>query len=303
MTVLITGGKGYLGRNVVKELLSGGRSVVSYNRDAFLPSEDSRHVLVFGELNDIPRLLSTIREHSVERIIHTAAQSHPDVSIDVPLATVEANVLGSASVLESARLSGIRRVVLFSSECAYGNTSNDPVPESYPLRPRTPYGVTKAATEMLGAAYNECYGMDTISLRVSQVYGPGQVMPEPVRDALRTVVKGEVFRAPAGADQKMQLVHVSDAARAVVAACFVEGHSLSVYNVTGGVQKRYREILEMIGEIVPGASFDVGSESLGWDTQGLFELEAARRDLGYVPHVSLEQGLREYAEWLRDHEV
>jgi nucleoside-diphosphate-sugar epimerase len=258
---------------------------------------------VLGELGDIPRLLSVINKHDVDRIVHTAAQSHPDVSLEMPLATVEANVTGTCCVLEAARLSCIRRVVVFSSECAYGNTPPGTVPESTPLQPRTPYGVTKAATEMLGRSYNECFDMDVIALRVAEIYGPGQAMPHVVRDAIKAAVQGEAFHLPHGRDQKLQLVHVSDVAQATLAACFVGAHAGPAYNIAGGIQPTLGEVLGLLAELVPGAPFDVGPGEIGGDRQGLFEIEAARRDLGYEPQVALREGLSGYVDWLREHEL
>jgi len=302
MSVLVTGGRGYLGRYVVDGLVQRGHSVVDYNRDLGPGPRHELHVPVLGELGDIPRLLTIVKEHDVERVVHTAAQSHPDVSLEMPLATVESNVTGTCCVLEAARLSGIRRVVVFSSECAYGHTPPGSVPESTPLQPRTPYGVTKAATEMLGGSYNECFEMDVIALRVSEVYGPGQIMPEVVRDAIRAAVRGEVFRLPHGRDQKLQLVHVADVAQATLAACFVEAHASPVFNVTGGIQPTLGEVLDLLAELVPGAVFDVGPGDIGGDRQGLFEINAARRELGYEPQVDLKGGLRDYVDWLRQAE-
>jgi len=302
MNVMVTGGRGYLGRYVVDELARLGHTAVDYSRDLGPGARHERHVPVLGELGDLPRLLTVLREQGVERIIHTAGQSHPDVSLEMPLATVEANVMGTCCVLEAARLSGIERVVVFSSECAYGHTPPGTVPESTPLQPRTPYGVTKAATEMLGRSYNECFGMDVIALRVSEVYGPGQIMQEVVRDAIRAAVRGEAFRLPHGRDQKLQLVYVTDAMRATLAACFAGEHTASVYNVTGGIQPTLGQVLDLLAELVPGARFDVGPGELGGDRQGLFELEAARRELGWEPQVALIDGLREYVEWLRQAE-
>jgi UDP-glucose 4-epimerase len=302
MTVLVTGGRGYLGRYVVDGLLRDGHTVVDYNRDLGPGARHEQHTPVLGELSDIPRLLTVVKEQGVERIVHTAGQSHPDVSLEMPLATVESNVTGTCCVLEAARLSGIRRVVVFSSECAYGHTPPGTVPESTPLRPRTPYGVTKAATEMLGRSYNECFGMDVIALRVSEVYGPGQIMQEVVRDAIRAAVRGEAFRLAHGRDQKLQLVHVTDVAAATLAACFAGVHASSVYNVTGGVQPTLDEVLRLLAELVPGATFAVGPGEIGGDRQGLFETDLARRELGYEPHVALRDGLGEYVEWLRENE-
>jgi UDP-glucose 4-epimerase len=300
MNVLVTGGRGFLGRHVVDDLLRQGHSVVEYNRDVGSAPADPAHVAVLGELADVPRLLTVIRQHSVERIIHTAAQSHPAVSRDMPLATIEANVTGTCCVLEAARLCGIRRVVCFSSEAAYGHTPPGPVAESAPLHPRTPYGASKAATEMLGHSYNECFGMDVISLRVGQIYGPGQLMQEDVRDAVRAALRGQAFRLSAGRDARLQLVHVSDVARATVAACMVDGHAQDVYNIAGGVQPTYGEVLDMLASAISGAVFEVGPGGFsGSDEQGPFDLGAAGRDLGYVPRVALPDGLVAYVTWLR----
>jgi UDP-glucose 4-epimerase len=301
-TVLVTGGRGYIGRYVIDELDRLGHTAVDYSRDVAPAPRNARHVPVLGELSDVPRLLVTLQRHGVDHIVHTAGQSHPDVSLEMPLATVEANVMGACSVLEAARLAGVRRIVLFSSECAYGHTPPGTVPESAPLQPRTPYGVTKAATEMLGRSYNECFGLDTIALRVAQVYGPGQVMPETVRDAIKTLLRGEAVRLEHGRDQRLQLVHVTDVARAVIAACFAGDHRLHAYNVTGGVLPTLGEVLERLAALIPGATLDVGPGEMGGDRQGLFEIEAARHDLGYEPEVSLDRGLADYVEWLRHHD-
>jgi UDP-glucose 4-epimerase len=300
MNILVTGGRGFLGRHVVDDLLRQGHTVVNYSRDVGLAPADPAHVVVLGELADVPRLLTVIRRHSVERIIHTAAQSHPAVSRDMPLATIEANVTGSCCVLEAARLSGIRRVVCFSSEAAYGHTPSGPVTESVPLHPRTPYGVSKAATEMLGHAYNECFAMDVISLRVGQIYGPGQLMQEDVRDAVKAALRRKVFCLGGGRDARLQLVHVSDVARATVSACMVNAHSLDTYNIAGGAQPTYGEVLDMLAEMIGGAVFEVGPGGFdGSDEQGPFAIAAAARDLGYVPQVALREGLADYVAWLR----
>lgn len=299
MNVMVTGGKGFLGRYIVDELLKEGHTVVNYNRDMALPFEDPKNVFVMGELFDVPHLLEVIKKHAVDRIIHTAAQSHPEVGFEVPLATVEANVTGTTCLFEAARLSGIKRVVAFSSEVAYGDTPPGVVDESCPLNPYTPYAVTKATVEMMARAYNATYQSDFISLRVCQVYGPGQVMPEYARDAIKAAVKGKPYDLSYGIDTKMQLVYVTDAAHGAVLACFVDSHHQNVYNITGGIQVTFREVLALLERLIPGARFNVGPGTYPMEDQGLYSLEAAKKDLGYEPTVELEDGMRRYVDWLR----
>jgi UDP-glucose 4-epimerase len=157
---MVTGGLGYCGRHVVDQLRTRGENVVSYNRDYAEAAADGV-TLVQGELYDIPRLLQTIREHSVERIVHTAAMSHPDLSIEFPIATFQANVDGTVNLFEAARLAGVHRIVYFSSETVYGHIDGT-VREEAPLHPTTPYGVTKVTGELLADVYTRLYEFDAI---------------------------------------------------------------------------------------------------------------------------------------------
>ncbi|HWF34094.1 MAG TPA: NAD-dependent epimerase/dehydratase family protein, partial [Solirubrobacteraceae bacterium] len=116
-SIMVTGGLGFVGRHLVRRLAADGHRVVSYNRD-FSESIDPAVRSVQGELFDIPRLVRTLEEHAVERILHTAAMSHPELSVELPVTTFAANVQGTLSVFESARMAGVRRIVNFSSECA-----------------------------------------------------------------------------------------------------------------------------------------------------------------------------------------
>ena len=304
MNILVTGGAGYLGRYIVARLREEGHRVINYCRDLMQPGADPEVIPALGELYDIPRLMQVIREYQVDRIIHTAGQSHPGISIMAPVQTVEANISGTMGVLEAARLTGVRRVVLFSSEAAYGEHGDRDMTLDVPLIPRTPYGVTKAACEMMGRAYNWSFGMDCVSIRCSQVYGPRHVTQEYVRDAIKAGVKGEKYVLPHGRDHKIQLIHVRDAADVTVRACFAEHiNDMAVYNASSGYQPKFGEILEKLKEMIPGFEYEVGSGGVGNEQQGLFDLTETKRDLGYEPQVSLEQGLKEYIEWLKDHDL
>jgi UDP-glucose 4-epimerase len=298
-TTLVTGGLGYCGRHVVRALAERGDQVVSYNRD-FSEAADAGVVAVQGELFDIPRLLETIRERGVERIVHTAAMSHPDLSIEFPVTTFSANVDGTLHLFEAARLSGVRRIVSFSSETVYGHVDG-PVAESAALHPTTPYGVTKVTVELMADVYNRLYEMDVISLRISEVYGPGNKMPTALRDMLIAAVRGEPFRMDAGADHRFHFIHVDDVARAVLRALDCASPEHAVVNVNGGPQVSLREAAEHVRAAVPGADIQLGAGHWHLDRQGEWDTSRAERELGYRPAVALDDGIARYAEWLREH--
>ena len=298
-TTLVTGGLGYCGRHVVLALAERGDQVVSYNRD-FSEAADAGVVAVQGELFDIPRLLETIRERGVERIVHTAAMSHPDLSIEFPVATFSANVDGTLHLFEAARLSGVRRIVSFSSETVYGHVDG-PVAESAALHPTTPYGVTKVTVELMADVYNRLYEMDVISLRISEVYGPGNKMPTALRDMLIAAVRGEPFRMDAGADHRFHFIHVDDVARAVLRALDCASPEHAVVNVNGGPQVSLREAAEHVRAAVRGADIELGAGQWHLDRQGEWDTSLAERELGYRPTVALHEGIARYAEWLRAH--
>lgn len=301
MTTLVTGGRGFVGRHLVDQLLAEGTKVVSYNRDFALDRRDGL-TTVQGELFDMPRLAETLRRHNVERIIHTAAQSHPGISVELPWTTFKANAEGTLAVYEAARATGVRRIVNFSSECALGNLDLDAsVGEDVAPRPTTPYGVTKVAGEMFGTVYNSLYSMEIASLRVTEVYGPGLWMPSLLGDMIGAGLRGETFRLAAGGEHPFQFVHVDDVATAARLAATSTTLSQPVYNVSGGVRVTVAETARLLETLLPESHFEIGPGLLPqWDRQGAYDLSAAARDLGYAPAWTLERGIVQLIDWLSE---
>lgn len=300
--VLVTGGQGFVGRYVVQRLEARGDAVVEYNRDAAPSSEESPgRVMELGDLEDAARLVAVFERHRPRCIVHTAGQSHPALALDWPLGTLRANLLGTAHVLEAARITGVPRVVTMSSESAYGPIADPVVTEDARLSPSNVYGVTKASIDMLQEVYASLYGLDGISLRVSQVYGPGQKLSEDVGDAIRAGLRERRFALEHGADERLQLVYVEDVAEAIVCAVDAPSHRYRVYNVTGGSTVRLGDVVDRLRVLIPAAVWEIGPGTLGYDFQGTFSLERIREDLGWEPAVSLDEGLHRYTAWLRDH--
>jgi len=303
MTTLVTGGRGFVGRHLVDQLLAAGEEVISYNRDYTV---DTRAGLipVLGELFDIPRLTDTLRRYQVDRIIHTAGQSHPAVSIELPVTTFAANADGTLAVYEAARMTGVRRIVFFSSECALGTINQPgPVSEHITPAPTTVYGVTKVAGELLGSVYNSLYGMEVVSLRITEVYGPGLWMPSLLGDMIRAGLRGDTFTLESGGDHPFQFVYVEDVATAARLASTTPNLTQQAYFVSGGNRLTVTETAELLQKFLPTARFEIGPGFLpDWDRQVEFDLTASARDLGYVPGWPLEKGLEKQIEWIRSAE-
>jgi UDP-glucose 4-epimerase len=296
---LVTGGLGYVGRYVVSLLRERGTEVVSYNRD-FWDEQVPGVQFVQGELFDIPRLVRTIERHGIARIVHTAAMSHPELSVELPITTFGANVDGTVHLLEAARLTSARRVLCFSSECAYGVRPEPIVTENCRLEPTTPYGVTKAAMEMLAHVYNQRYGFDITSLRVSEVYGPGNRMPQYLCELVDAALSQEPYRLERGGDHRFQFVHVRDVARAAVAAVAADRLPQEAYNITGGTQTTLRDAAAAVAQLVRGGDLELGDGFLDLDQQGRWDIGAAERDFGYRPEWTTERGILDYVAW-REH--
>jgi len=294
MNVLVTGGLGFAGRYIVSDLVKRGHRVVSYNRD-YSESDLASVVVVQGELFDIPRLVTVMREERVSAIVHTAAMSHPEVSIAVPITTFAANVTGTLHVLEAAKMAGVGRFVNFSSECVYGDNPES-ISERIPVNPKTPYAVAKVCTEQLCHVYGSLYGLDAISLRITEIYGRGLRMPEVMNDMIKAVTAGRPFALEDGAEQKFHFVHVEDVARAACLA--VQTQNRGVFNISGGPQARLGDVASKILKRLPHATIELGPGPIkGWDQQGPFDITAARVALDYEPHWPLDDGIDDLLDY------
>jgi len=297
MSTLVTGGAGFIGRHVVDRLHDAGEGVVSYDRAlaSGLPVGIAR---VQGELFDVRRLVAALEDHGVRRIVHAAGMADPQLSVGMPTATVAANAVGTVHLLEAARSADFAgRIVLLSSLAVHGH-HDDVVDERSPLRPRTPYAATKAFSDLLGEVYGCSYGLDVISLRLSEAYGPGRTVPSIVQDILDAAVEGRPLRLDAGADHPCHPIHADDVARAVVAALDAPSPRGRIFVVTGGERVPLGRIVALVRDRIPGADIELGAGTRGTpDRQGPADISAADRELGYRPRWGLARGIDDYCAW------
>lgn len=297
MSTLVTGGTGFIGRYVLDRLEDRGEDVVSYDRapaGAGLPPTVRS---VQGELFDLSRLAATFTDQDVRRIVHAAGVSDPLLSTGMPVATVAANAIGTLNVLEAARLAGVGgRVVLLSSTTVYGETDGA-FDEHSPVRPQTPFAATKAFGDLLGQVYTHLYGLDVVSLRFSETYGPGRRLPSLLQRIIDAAVARRPLRLVEGSDEPHRLVHVEDASRAIVAALDARSPTTRIYNITGE-QVLLAQIVAIVRDRLPQADIEVGPGSVAaFDRRGAIAVSTAARELGYRPRWSLARGIDDLCAW------
>jgi UDP-glucuronate 4-epimerase len=294
--IMVTGAAGLVGRAVCRMLHERGDEVVAIDRFGV---EASGGVSVIEcDLGNVHRL-HALACKELSAVIHCGAYSGPMVARDNPVSMVQVNIVGTANMLELARVHRARRFVFCSSTSAYGNTPPAPVKEDVVMVPASLYAASKVASEQLVAAYAHQYGVDGVSLRLSWVYGPHRTTDCMIRTMLTDAMQSRATRVPFGHDFHRQYIHVDDAARALVAALDAPRLPRRSYNITGDSRLTLEEVARVVRRVMPAADIELapGPDPLD-EQQERFDISAAVSDLGYRPHYDLEAGIRAYAAWL-----
>lgn len=291
-THFITGAAGLVGRAVAEKLVARGDRVVAIDRNAsFLPFGN----VIACDLKDIHRLYALAGDVELDSVIHCGAYSGPMVARDNPYDLVAVNVMGTANVLELARVARVRRFINCSSVSVYGSTASGPVKEDAHLAPSTVYGATKLAAEALVTAFAREHGIDGASFRLSWVYGPNRSTPCLLGRVLRDALSGKATEIAWGRDFHRQYIHADDAADGLIAGLDAARLSTRVFNLTGANYQTLEETAALVRQILPQAQISLGNgPDPGDDLQHEFDISAAVNELGYRPSISLEQGIRQF---------
>ncbi len=307
MRFLITGGCGFLGAHVTRELLARNHHAVAYDPqvdgnslDQVLTGDElERVVRVAGDVTDLPLLLRTCQKHELDGIVHLAFRMGV-VGENVTRA-IETNCQGAANVFEAAALLGHAKVVWSGSNAVYGEPHRYPVellPDDAPHYPNTIYGASKSFVERLGLHYAEQRDVVANGVRLVIMYGPGRVRGGAmhVRDILFAALRNEPYDVPF-ADELQNFLYVADAARCLVTLAEAGRTETLVYNISGEACTVW-EYAQTVARVVPGASFTAGGGRFPARLTWRFDTSALEREVGFRPQYSLEAGIREWVQTL-----
>jgi UDP-glucose 4-epimerase len=284
--VLVTGGAGFIGRRVVAALLAAGAEVTVADLNPF-PGDSV--TTVAGDLCD-PEVAERAVAPGTDTIIHLAARTSVLESVKDPETTYRVNVGITASLLELARIRGVRTFVFASTNAVVGNAGQAVITEQAPLRPLTPYGATKAASEMLISCYTAAYGLRGIPLRFSNVYGPGMQHKDSfIPRLMRAARDGHGVEVRGDGTMIRDVIHVDDVVGGIFAALRSDHTGPAILG--SGQSVTVNEMVEtarrVTGAPIPATHVPIAQGEM---PAVVLDISTAR-GLGYAPTYDLEAGM------------
>jgi len=302
LRVLVTGGAGFIGSHLVRELVFRGyevRVLDNLSRGSLQNIRDilSSVELVVRDIRDYEAVEKAVS--GMDAVVHLAALTDVEESLREPNLYAEVNVVGTLNLARASRK--VDSFIYASSSAVYGDPVKIPIPEDHPLRPKSPYGASKASGELYLMSYSKIYGFRPVILRIFNVYGPRQstsysgVIIEFIRRALR----GEPLVIYGTGEQTRDFIYVSDVVQAIV--CALKSRTSGVFNIGSGEATRIldlaNEVLRILGLGNVGL---VHEETRPEDiVHSVADITRARRELGFKPSIPLHVGLRTTIERLR----
>jgi nucleoside-diphosphate-sugar epimerase len=301
---LVTGGAGFIGSHIVERLVELGHQVrvldnLSEGRRENLASVWDRIEFLEGDLRDWECVRRAVCD--VEYVLHQAALRSVPRSVEDPVTTTAVNVLGTVTLLQAAREAGVRRVVFASSSSVYGEAMELPLRESQPPRPISPYAVSKLAGEYYCSVFTRLYGVETVSLRYFNVFGPRQdprsEYAAVIARFILAALRGESLEIHGDGQQSRDFTYVENVVEATLRAAIQPGIAGEVFNV--GCGRRYSvldvkaHLERILGRSLPARHTPPRKGDVR-HTQA--DMSKAEQKLGYRPQISFEEGLRRTVE-------
>ena len=316
MKLLVTGGAGFIGSNFVRMALTDKfpdfnveqltvLDLLTYAGDEenLKPAaSDKRYKFVKGDIRDLELAKKLMQD--ADQVVHFAAESHVDRSIEGGSEFVSTNVMGTQVLLDAAKSSNVKRFVHVSTDEVYGSISEGSWPEDHPLLPNSPYSASKAGSDLLVRAYNRTHKLDTVITRCSNNYGQYQ-FPEKVMPLFITnIIEGKKVPLYGNGLNVRDWLHVDDHCRGIALA-LTRGRAGEVYNIGGGTELTNLELTHKILK-----AMGVGEEFIqpvedrkGHDLRYSVDISKINKELGYSPQVNFEEGLEQTINWYKNNEA
>lgn len=306
MRALVTGGAGFIGSHIVEELLREGASVrvldnFSSGKRENLEGFQGDLEILQGDLRDPQAIRAATKD--VNMVFHLAAFVSVPQSMSEPEACFAINVAGTVTLLEAARQTGVRKVVLSSSTAVYGNPDRFPTDEEAPLRPLSPYALSKQVNELYARLYTQTFSLPVIALRYFNVYGPRQRPDSDYAAAIsiftRRLVNGQPITIYGDGKQSRDFIFVKDVVRANLRASESDSAG-EVFNICTGSETTLLDLLETMSELSPRqpeVRFEAPRPGDIYRSYGNPDKAAAI--LGFRAETSLANGLANTLEWMK----
>lgn len=315
MKILVTGGLGFIGHNVVQLLKAQGHEVVVVDNSTdygIIPQDELDYLITERKFRIIPcdihsadicdqlSIEHIMRRHNIELVIHLASFPRQKVVNSDPCWGSQTMSQGLLSLLESSKNCQVKKFVYVSSSMVYGNFKDsyfDGIDETHECNPIGQYGIMKLAGEWLVKDYSRRTNMAYTILRPSAVYGPYDVEDRVVSKFLLAAMRGETINVN-GPKEELDFTYVDDAVDGIVSASVSDNTDNMTYNITRGSSRTLLEAAELAVSIAGSGHIQVNDRDDSFPSRGQLNTVRARSDFEFNPTIDIEQGFQQYYDWL-----
>ncbi|GAA4465854.1 GDP-mannose 4,6-dehydratase [Nibrella saemangeumensis] len=312
MKILLTGGAGFIGSHLTKELLEQGHAVICLdNLDTYYDpkikrqnirqfSADPNYLFIEGDIRDRTLLDALFRLYGCDTVVHLAARAGVRPSVENPALYFDVNVNGTLSILEAMRQAGVRRMVMASSSSVYGDAERVPFTESDACdRPLSPYAASKRSAELLAHTYHHLYGFDISCLRFFTVYGPGQRPEMAISQFTERVLNGLPITLFGDGTTARDYTYIDDITHGILKAIdHLNGYA--VLNIGGSDPISLRDLVSLIEKATGETALIDWQPMQPGDVERTYaDVSLARKQIGYMPSVRIDEGILKFVNWYK----